>query len=126
MRDDDLEILQELFDTEPAVKALGAPIGLRAAASAIRDLRSLARGEDGPAVAEAWNRLCGAVGGRLTAALLSGPELQSFCPTTRPLDDYDSDDHSQVVWLSDTTRVVGRALFDGEGFLGVRFACEPR
>ena len=36
MRDDDLEILQELFDSEPAVKALGAPIGLRAAASCCR------------------------------------------------------------------------------------------
>jgi hypothetical protein len=124
--ENELEILQQLFDSEPAVKALGGPIGLRAAASAIRDLRSLARGEDGPAVAEAWNRLCGAVGGRLTAALLSGPEWQSFCPIARPLDDYDSDDRAQVVWVSDTSKVTGRALFDGLDFLGVEFAYEPR
>ncbi len=126
MRDDDLEILQELFDSEPAMKALGSPIGLRAAASAIRDLRSLASGEDGPAVAEAWNRLCGALGGRLTAALLSGSEWQSLCPISRPLDDYDNEDHSQVVWIGSAQRVIGRALFDGETLIGVKFAAEPR
>ena len=126
MRDDDLEILQELFDSEPAMKALGAPIGLRAAASAIRDLRSLASGEDGPAVAAAWDRLCGALGGRLTAALLSGPEWRSFCPIARPLDYYDNEDHSQVVWIGTAQRVIGRALFDGDTFLGVTFTAEPR
>ena len=126
MRDDDLEILQELFDSEPAMKALGAPIGLRAAASAIRDLRSLASGEDGPAVAAAWDRLCGALGGRLTAALLSGPEWHSFSPISRPLDDYDNEDHSQVVWIGSAQRVIGRATFDGDTFLGVKFVVEAR
>jgi hypothetical protein len=126
MRDDDLEILQELFDSEPAMKALGAPIGLRAAASAIRDLRSLASGEDGPAVAAAWNRLYGALGPRLTAALLSGPEWHSFCPISRPLDDYDNEDHSQVVWIGSAQRVVGRAVMDGEQFIGLKFTAEPR
>lgn len=126
MRDDDLEILQELFDSEPAMKALGAPIGLRAAASAIRDLRSLASGEDGPAVAAAWDRLCGALGGRLTAALLSGPEWRSFCPIARPLDYYDNEDHSQVVWIGTAQRVIGRATFDGDTFLGVKFVVEAR
>ena len=126
MRDDDLEILQELFDSEPAMKALGAPIGLRAAASAIRDLRSLASGEDGPAVAAAWDRLCGALGGRLTAALLSGSEWQSLCPISRPLDDYDNEDHSQVVWIGSGQRVIGRALFDGDTFMGVTFVVEAR
>jgi len=123
---DELEILQELFDSEPAVKALGAPISLQAAATAIRDLRKLARGEDGPAVAEAWNRLCGALGGRLTASLLSGPEWSRLCPISRPMDDYDSCDRSQVVWLSNAARVVGNAHFDGDTFLGVRFTFEPR
>lgn len=126
MRDDDLEILQELFDSEPAMKALGAPIGLRAAASAIRDLRSLASGEDGPAVAAAWDRLCGALGGRLTAALLSGPEWRSFCPIARPLDYYDNEDYSQVVWIGSAQRVIGRATFDGDTFLGVKFVVEAR
>lgn len=122
---DDFEILQELFDSEPAVAALGAPINLKAAAAAISDLRRLARGDDGSAVAEAWNRLCGALGGRLTAALLSGPEWQSFCPISQPLDDYDSDDRSQVVWLG-SQKVVGRAEFDGDTFLGVRFTAVRR
>lgn len=122
----DLEILQELFDSEPAVSALGAPINLKAAADAIRDLRRLAGGEDAVAVAGAWNRLCGALGGRLTAALLSGPEWQSFCPTSQPLDDYDSDDHYQVVWFGTAKKVIGRAAFDGDTFLGVRFTAEPR
>ena len=122
---DDLKIMQELFDSEPAVAALGAPIDLKAAAQAIRDLRRLAGGEDAMAVVGAWNRLCGALGGRLTAALLSGPEWQSFCPISRPLDDYDSDDRSQVVWIG-SQKVIGRAEFDGDTFLGVRFTAEPR
>ena len=121
----DLEILQELFDSEPAVSALGAPINLKAAADTIRDLRRLAGGDDGSAVAAAWNRLCGALGGRLTAAFLSGPEWHSFCPIPRPLDDYSSDDRSQVVWLG-SQKVIGRAEFDGQNFLGVRFSVEPR
>ena len=126
MNSDDIDILQELFDSEPAVKALGAPIGLRAAVGAIRDLRNLAQGRDGQEVADAWNQLCGALGSRLTASLLSGPEWRRLCPISRPMDDYDSCDRSQVVWLSDTTKVVGNAHFDGDTFLGVRFSCEPR
>ena len=122
---DDVEILQELFDSEPAVAALGAPINLKAAAEAIRDLRRLAAGDDGLAVAEAWNRFCGAVGGRLTAALLSGPEWQGLSPISHPLDDYDSGDRSQVVWIG-SQKVIGRAEFDGDTFLGVRFTAEPR
>jgi hypothetical protein len=121
----DLEILQELFDSEPAVSAVGAPINLKAAADAIRDLRRLAGGDDGSAVAAAWNRFCGAVGGRLTAAMLSGPEWKGFCPISRPLDEYDSDDRSQVVWIG-SQKVIGRAEFDGDTFLGVRFTAEPR
>ena len=39
---DDVEILQEILDSEPAVKALGAPIDARKAAEAVRRLRSLA------------------------------------------------------------------------------------
>ena len=122
---DDLKILQEVFDSDPVISALGSPIGLTAVAEAIRDLRRLAGGDDGSAVAAAWNRLCGALGGRLTAAFLSGPEWHSFCPIARPLDDYDSEDHSQVVWLG-SQKVIGRAEFDGENFLGVRFSVEPR
>jgi hypothetical protein len=123
----ELDVLQEIFDSEPAVTALGAPVGLRAAAKAILDLRQLAGGADGSAVAEAWNRLCGALGGRLTAALLSGPEWQSICPiSSRPLDDYDSGERSQVVWLSGGQKVTGYAEFDGDTFLGVRFVTEPR
>jgi hypothetical protein len=123
---DELDVLQEIFDSEPAVSALGAPVGLRAAARAILDLRQLAGGEDGSAVAEAWNRLCGALGGRLTAALLSGPEWQSICPISGPLDEHDSGDRSQVVWLSGGEKVTGYAEFDGDTFLGVRFVTEPR
>ena len=123
---DEIDVLQELFDSEPAVSALGAPIGLREAARAIGDLRRLAKGTDGAAVAEAWNRLCGALGARLTAALLSGPEWHSLCPISRPLDDYESGDHHQAVWLCETASVVGRAVFDGDTLLGVRFTVEPR
>lgn len=122
----DSDIIQEILDTEPAVKALGSPINVRAAVEAVRSLRELAGGSDGPAVAEAWNRLSGALGGPLAAVLLSGPEWRSFCPINRPLDDYDSDDLSQVVWLSEKHKVVGRAMVKDELVLGVKFSTEPR
>lgn len=122
---DDVEILQEILDSEPVVKALGAPIDARKAAEAVRRLRSLAGTNDGAGVSGAFNALTGALGGRLMASLLSGPEWRSFCPINRPLDDYDADDHSQVVWLGQAQRVIGRAIFDGETFLGVKFDCEP-
>ncbi len=123
--DDDVDILQEILDAEPVVTALGAPINVRRAAKAVRALRELAGSDDGVGVSAAWNRLTGALGARVTASLLSGPEWRSFCPISRPLDDYDTDEHSQVVWLGKAQRVIGRAIFDGDTFLGVKFDCEP-
>lgn len=123
---DDIDILQELFDSEPVVAALGSPLGLRNAALAIKQLRVVASGDDAAAVAQAWTRLCGALGGRLTAALLSGPEWATLCPPSRPRDDYDADDRSQVVWLSDSQKVVATAVMDGDQFIGVRFDCAHR
>ena len=126
MADDDLSILQELLDSEPAVQALGFTVNAANAADAIRTLRKLASGNDAEGICNAWNELAGALGGRFTAALLSGAEWRSFCPIARPLDDYDSDDRSQVVWIGTAQRVIGRALFDGDTFLGVKFVVEAR
>ena len=123
---DDIDIIQELLDAEPVVTALGSPINAKAAVEAVRSLRQLAGGDDGPAVEAAWNRLSGALGGYLTAALLSGSEWRSYCPIDRPLDDYDSDDLSQVVWLSETHKVIGRATVKNGVVLGVRFTTDPR
>ena len=120
----DIDIIQELLDCEPVVKALGSPINARASVEAISDLSRLAGGSDGEAVAAAWNRLSGALGGPLTAALLSGAEWRSFCPISRPLDDYDSDDLSQVVWLGDGQRVIGRAIVKDNLVQGVKFTAE--
>ena len=126
MADDDLSILQELLDSEPAVQALGFTVNAANAADAIRTLRKLAPGNDAEGICMAWNELAGALGGRFTAAILSGAEWRSYCPIARPLDDYDSDDRSQVVWIGSAHRVTGRALFDGDTFLGVTFTAEPR
>ena len=126
MADDDLSILQELLDSEPAVQALGFTVNAKAAAVAIRTLRKLAPGNDAEGICKAWNELSGALGGRFTAALLSGAEWRSFCPISRPLDDYDSDDRSQVVWIGSAHRVIGKALFQGDVFLGVKFTTEAR
>ena len=120
----DFDIIQELLDSEPVVKALGSPINASASVEAISDLRRHAGGLDGSAVAAAWNRLSGALGGPLTAALLSGAEWKSFCPISRPLDDYDSDDLSQVVWLGDGQKVIGRAVVKDNLVLGVKFSLE--
>ena len=126
MADDDLSILQELLDSEPAVQALGFTVNAANAADAIRTLRKLAPGNDAEGICKAWNELAGALGGRFTAAILSGAEWRSFCPISRPLDDYDSDDRSQVLWIGTAQRVIGRALFDGETLIGVKFVVEAR
>ena len=126
MADDDLSILQELLDSEPAVQALGFTVNAANAADAIRTLRKLAPGNDAEGICKAWNELAGALGGRFTAAILSGAEWRSYCPIARPLDDYDSDDRSQVVWIGSAQRVIGEALFQGDVFLGVKFTTEAR
>ncbi len=126
MNDDDLTILQEILDSEPAVQGLGFALNAKAAAEAVRALRRLAPGNDAEGICKAWNELAGALGGRFTAAILSGAEWRSFCPISRPLDDYDSDDRSQVVWIGSGHRVVGRAVMDGEQFIGLKFTAEPR
>ena len=126
MADDDLSILQELLDSEPAVQALGFTVNAANAADAIRTLRKLAPGTDAEGICKAWNELAGALGGRFTAAILSGAEWRSYCPIARPLDDYDSDDRSQVVWIGSAQRVIGKALFQGDVFLGVKFTTEAR
>jgi hypothetical protein len=123
---DDIDIVQEILDSEPAVQALGFPINAKAAAEAVRTLRKLASGNDAGGICKAWNDLSGALGGRFTAAILSGAEWRSFCPISRPLDDYDADDRSQVVWIGSAHRVIGKALFQGDTFLGVKFEAEGR
>ena len=123
---EDIDILQEILDSEPAVQALGFPVNAKAAAEAVRKLRKLAPGNEADDICRAWNALSGALGGRLTAAILSGSEWRSFCPISRPLDDYDSDDRSQVVWIGSAHRVTGKAIFEGETFVGVKFTAEAR
>ena len=126
MADDDLTIFQEILDSEPAVKALGFPVNAKAAAEAIRTLRRLAPGNDAEGICRAWNSLSGALGPRLTASLLSGVDWRSYCPISRPLDDYDVSDHAQVVWIGSAHHVVGLAVLEGEQFIGLKFTAEPR
>lgn len=123
---DDLYTLQKLLDTEVVIDALGFPINLQALFSAANDLKRLAPSQDASGVAAAWDRVTGAIGPKLTAALLSSPEWPLLCPLRGPLDDYDSGDHTQVVWLGDTQKVVATAVMDGDQFIGVRFDCERR
>lgn len=123
---DDVDLLQMLLDSEPVAGALGFPINAKAFATAVRAIReAAAQGKPEP-LAAAWNALAGAIGPKLTASLLSGEEWQWICRPTKPLDEYDSTDLSQAVWISESSQVVGRALFDGDHLLGVRFEVESR
>jgi len=123
---EDIDIVQEILDSEPAVQALGFSVNAKAAAEAIRTLRRLAPSNDADSICKAWNHLSGAIGGRFTAAILSGSDWRSFCPISRPLDDYDADERSQVVWIGSGHRVIGKAIFEGETFVGVKFTSEAR
>lgn len=123
---DALQAIQDLLDAEVVVDALGFPVNVKAMAAAVSDLKRLAPSQDAAAVARAWEQLAGAIGPKLTAALLSSADWPRFCPLRGPLDDYDSGDLTQVVWLGDTQKVVGTAVMDGGRFIGVRFDCERR
>jgi hypothetical protein len=123
---DDLELLQLLFDTEPAANALGFPVNAAAFVKAVRAIRERAVSGEPEKIAAAWNELAGALGPKLTAALLSGEEWRWICPPTLPLDEYDSDDLSQAVWVGSGHKVIARATMDGEHLIGLRFAAEAR
>lgn len=122
----DLDILQLLLDSEPVMAALGFPINAQGFATSVRAVREASAIASPDQVAAAWNALAGAIGPNLTASLLSGEEWKWVCRPTKPLDDYDSTDLSQTVWVGDSSQVVGRALFDGNHLLGVRFEVEAR
>lgn len=121
---DDLELVQLLFDTEPVANALGFPVNATAFTKAVRAIRERAVSGDPEKIAAAWNELAGALGHKLTASLLSGEEWRWICPPVRPLDDYDSDELSQAVWVGGGRKVIGRAVMDGDRFVGLRFAVE--
>jgi hypothetical protein len=42
------------------------------------------------------------------------------------LDEYDSDDLSQAVWVGSSHKVMARATMGGEHLVGVRFTAEAR
>ena len=114
----DVGLIQLLFDSEPVISALGFPVNAEAFAASVRGISAAKTADE---VAAAWNALAGAVGPKLTAALLSGEEWRWISPPTRPLDDYDSDDLTQAVSVGDDATVIGRAVMDGAHLLGVRF-----
>ena len=115
----DVGLIQLLFDSEPVISALGFPVNAEAFAAPVRGIRAAKTADE---VAAAWNALAGALGPKLTASLLSGEEWRWIAPPTRPLDDYDSDDLCQTIWLGPDATVIGRAEMDGSHLLGVRFA----
>jgi hypothetical protein len=117
------ELLQLLFDSEPVMDALGFPVSAEAFVAAVKAIRDATEPEQ---VTDAWNALAGSLGPKLTASLLSGEEWRWIGRPDRFLDDYDSDDHSQAVWVDDEVMVVGRAHFDGSHLQGVRFSVERR
>jgi hypothetical protein len=120
---DEVQLVQLLFDSEPVVRALGFPVDAQAFVAAVKTIRSQGKPE---LLADAWNALAGSLGPKLMASMLSGEEWRWISPPTRPLDDYDADDHSQAVWVGDELMVIGRAQFDGPNLTGVRFTVERR
>lgn len=122
----DLDLVQLLFDSEPVTSALGFPVNAAAFAKAVTAVRKAADQGSPERIAAGWNALAGSLGPALMASLLSGEEWRWICRPTRPLDDFDCDDHSQAVWVGDESVVIGRAQFDGTHLLGVRFDVVPR
>ena len=118
-----LDLVQELLDCESVTKALGFPVNATSYASAVRALRDA---RDAEAVLTAWNGIAGSVGPQLVAAILSSDDWRAIARPTRPMDDYDSDDLSQAVWVDDVAQVVGRAQMDGDHLVAVRFVVESR
>lgn len=115
--------IQDLLDTESVVGQLGFPVNAQAYSDAVDALRAATRAAE---VCDAWNRIAGAIGPQLTAAILSCDDWRMIGQPTRPLDDYDSDDQSQAVWVSDSQKVMGHAQVDGKHLVAVVFSVEAR
>jgi len=115
--------LQDLLDTETVMARLGFPVDAAAYSAAIEGLRSAGTADE---VCSAWNAIAGSIGPTLTAEILSCDDWRLIARLTRPLDDVDSDDQSQAVWVDETVKVIGRAELDGGQLVAVRFFVEPR
>jgi hypothetical protein len=115
--------LQDLLDTETVMARLGFPVDAAAYSAAIEHLRSARTADE---VCKAWNAIAGSIGPTLTAEILSCDDWRLIERPTRPLDDFDSDDNSQAVWVDYKAQVIGRAEMDGDRLVAVRFAVEAR
>jgi hypothetical protein len=120
------QTIQDLLDAEVVVDALGFPSNVKALGEAAGDLKRLASLQDGAGIPAAWDRFAAAIGPKPTAALFSSADWPRFCPLRGTLDDYDTADLTQVVWLGDTQKVVATAVMDGDRLVGVRFDCVRR
>lgn len=119
----DFDAIQDLLDTEAMMNRTGFPVCGKSYAQAVRDLHAATTAAQ---VCEAWNAIAGSIGPQLTGDILSTDDWRDLARPTRPLDDYDSDDDSQAVWVDDSAQVIGRAEMDGGRLVAVRFFVEPR
>ena len=123
----DLGIVQALFDTTPAIKALGHRIVVAGFIEAVRDIRQLCANPSTPCslIRNAWQKLAYELGDSMVVCLLRDLDSWLWIPWAnmdgahryRPHDDY------TAVWVNNGEVVVGRSV-RVNGQVRVRFDVE--
>lgn len=120
---DDVEILDWFFGTEPVGKLLNWPIGARKLASSIKQIHLESKREpaDADAIRQGWDSLSAAVGPMLICHFLGSEEWRDIVPAVSG-----SGKGWMNVWADDTLRVVARLVYsDGEP-INVEFSVLPK
>lgn len=112
MRDmsNDLRIVQWFLDLPKLQEIMGWPVGAERLVASGQDIHRLSKQEpgDAQAIADAWNRLGGALGPNLLGTLMSCDHWRELVP---PVSGPSSDDE-ETVWMGGGKSVVARMIYD--------------
>ena len=120
---DDVEILDWFFGTEPVGKLLNWPVGARKIASAIKQIHLESKREPAHAasIRQGWDMLSAAVGPMLICHFIGSEEWRDIVPAVSG-----SGKGWMNVWADDTLRVVASLVYsDGEP-INVDFSVLPK
>lgn len=122
--EDDMGIVQWMFDTEFMMNTFAGPIDAKEMCDRIRLLHSASSREPGSpeSVLAAWTYLSETLGPRMTGQFISCGTWRDVCPA--PADTSLDADDVATLWCQDGKRVVARVQYDGKKPVGVSFSLE--
>jgi hypothetical protein len=122
--DNDVSIVQWMFDTEFLINTFGCPIDCQQMADTIRDLHRVSKQEPGDptVVCETWKALQKIIGPKMMGQFIATHTWRDLCP--EPADLSIDTPSVATLWYQDGKRVVARVDFTGDRATGVFFSVE--